>query len=79
MISTAAFVFARGGSKGLPRKNVLPIAGIPLIAHSIKLALSLHEVDNIFVSTDCDEISSIASQFGAKVIHRPRAGFRYSS
>lgn len=71
MTSTSAFVFARGGSKGLPRKNILPIGGMPMLAHSIKTALDLPEVDHIYVSTDCDEIASIAQQYGADVIHRP--------
>ena len=71
MTSTFAFVFARGGSKGLPRKNILPICGIPMIAHSIRTALELKEVDSIYVSTDCNEIASIALQYGADVIPRP--------
>ena len=71
MTKTYAFVFARGGSKGLPRKNVLPIAGMPMIAHSIKIARNFRGVDHIYVSTDCDEIASIAESYGAEVIHRP--------
>ncbi len=71
MTSTSAFVFARGGSKGLPRKNVLQIAGMPLLAHGIEIARNLKEVDNIYVSTDCEEIASIALQYGAEVIDRP--------
>jgi CMP-N-acetylneuraminic acid synthetase len=66
-----AFVFARGGSKGLPRKNVLSLGGIPLVAHSIEVAKQLENVDRIFVSTDDDEIKSIARKFGAEVIDRP--------
>jgi CMP-N-acetylneuraminic acid synthetase len=67
-----AFVFARGGSKGLPRKNVLSLGGIPLVAHSIEVAKQLEDVDRIFVSTDDDEIKSIARKFGAEVIDRPK-------
>ena len=59
MTSTFAFIFARGGSKGLPRKNILPICGTPMLAYSIKTARELHAVDRIYVSTDCDEIASI--------------------
>lgn len=66
-----AFVFARGGSKGLPRKNVLPLAGIPLVAHSIEVAKKVKGVERVFVSTDDDEIKSIARVFGAEVIDRP--------
>jgi len=66
-----AFVFARGGSKGLPRKNVLPLGGKPLIAHSIDVAKQVEGVERIFVSTDDDEIKCIAKKFGAEVIDRP--------
>ena len=71
MNSTCAFIFARGGSKGLPRKNVLPIGGIPLFVHGIRLAQQLSNVDGVYVSTDCDEISEIAMGAGAEVIRRP--------
>jgi N-acylneuraminate cytidylyltransferase len=70
-MTTHAFVFARGGSKGLPRKNLLPIAGLPLVAHSIRLALSLKEIDEIFVSTEDGEIAAVAREYGARVIERP--------
>ena len=66
-----AFIFARGGSKGLPRKNVLPIGGLPLISHSIQLAKEHDAVEKVFVSTDCDEISQIAQDAGANIIKRP--------
>ena len=52
MTKICAFVFARGGSKGLPRKNVLLINGIPLVAHSILQARQIRNVDLIFVSTE---------------------------
>ena len=44
-----AFVFARGGSKGLPGKNLLPIGGIPLIAHSINIAKAIPQISRVFV------------------------------
>lgn len=66
-----AFVFARGGSKGLPRKNVLPLGGRPLIAHSIEVAKQVEGVDRLFVSTDDDEIKRIAREYDAEVIDRP--------
>lgn len=66
-----AFVFARGGSKGLPRKNVLPLGGIPLVAHSILRAKQLETIDKVFVSTDDDEIKSVAQEYGAEIIDRP--------
>lgn len=62
-----AFVFARGGSKGLPRKNLLPIAGKPLIAHAVELGLSLPRVRKVVVSTDDPEIAEAARAAGAQV------------
>ena len=70
-MKTYAFVFARGGSKGLPGKNILKINGIPLLAHSINIAGSINEIQKCFVSTDSDEIAEIAKNYGATVIHRP--------
>lgn len=66
-----AFVFARGGSKGLPRKNLLPLGGVPLIGHSINTAKALPQVSKVFVSTDDSEIKRVAQQYGAEVIERP--------
>jgi len=70
-MKTYAFIFARGGSKGLPRKNILKIKGIPLLAHSINVANSINEIQRCFVSTDSPEISQVASNYGATVINRP--------
>ncbi|WP_050752271.1 acylneuraminate cytidylyltransferase family protein [Synechococcus sp. RS9916] len=66
-----AFIFARGGSKGLPGKNILPLGGVPLITRSIQLAQDLKCVKNTFVSTDCPQIADIASSSGAEIIMRP--------
>ena len=66
-MSVTAFIFARGGSKGLPRKNLLPFLGKPLIAHSIELALSLPIITNVIVSTDDQEIADISLAAGASV------------
>ncbi len=71
MTTTHAFIFARGGSKGLPKKNLLPIGGMPMLAHGIAIAQSLQEVEQVYVSTDCEEIASIGKQYGAEVINRP--------
>lgn len=68
-----AFIFARGGSKGLPGKNIKMLLGVPLIAYSIKVAQSIKEIDKIFVSTDDDDIALVASEFGAEVINRPNS------
>lgn len=63
---------ARGGSKGIPRKNIIKYKGLPLIAHSIKSSLSCSLIDRTFVSTDDKEIANIAKQYGAEVpIMRP--------
>ena len=70
-MKTHAFVFARGGSKGLPKKNLLSIGGIPLVGHSICTAQRLKDVDKVFVSTDDAEIASTARSFGAEIIPRP--------
>jgi CMP-N-acetylneuraminic acid synthetase len=62
-----AFIFARGGSKGLPYKNIYPLAGQPLIVHSIKTALALPSVSRVIVSTDDEEIAEISRQAGADI------------
>jgi len=66
-----AFVFARGGSKGLPGKNIRPLAGKPLIHYSIETAKKCPSIDEVFVSTDDNAIAEIARQAGAIVIERP--------
>lgn len=72
-MKTIAIIPARGGSKRLPKKNIKLLGGIPLIAHSILYARANSEIiDDIYVSTDDEEIKKVASQFGAKVINRPK-------
>jgi len=66
-----AFIFARGGSKGLPGKNIKMLLGKPLIQYSIEAALSTLEIDKIFVSTEDTNIAEIAKKNGAIVIDRP--------
>lgn len=66
-----AFVFARGGSKGLPGKNIMPLHGSPLLGHSIRTGQATPGVERIFVSTDSTEIADVARQFEAEVIWRP--------
>ena len=58
---------ARGGSKGVPRKNIRPLAGKPLIAYTIEAALSSHVLDDVVVSTEDPEIAKVAQQYGAQV------------
>ena len=72
---TIATICARGGSKGLPRKNVLPFGGQPLVAHSILQALACPLIDGVYVSTDDDEIAAIARRYGADVPYRRPAEF----
>ena len=67
-----AFIFARGGSKGLPNKNIRKLGGKPLIQHSIEVAMQCSFIDKCFVSTDCEEISEIALSQGAILIKRPK-------
>jgi CMP-N-acetylneuraminic acid synthetase len=67
-----AIMPARGGSKGLPRKNVLILAGKPMIAHSICAAKNSECVDRIVVSTDNEEIAEVSRKYGAEVINRPK-------
>ncbi len=64
---------ARGGSKGIPRKNIKMIAGKPLIAWSIEAALSSKLVDRVVVSTEDKEIAEISRQYRAEIIDRPKA------
>jgi len=71
MMSHYAFIFARGGSKGLPRKNILPLAGKPLLNWSIDTAKAVPIIDRIFVSTDDSEIAHVAKSAGAEIIDRP--------
>ncbi len=66
-MKVTAFVFARGGSKGLPGKNIKPLGGKPLIAWSIEVGLSLKDVSRVIVSTDCSEIAAVARECGAQV------------
>ncbi|OMQ09876.1 cytidylyltransferase domain-containing protein [[Flexibacter] sp. ATCC 35103] len=73
-MKTIAIIPARGGSKRLPQKNVKILAGIPLLAHSILYAQANSDIiDEIYVSTDNDEIKRQAILFGAKVIDRPES------
>ena len=62
-----ALIPARGGSKGLPGKNILPLAGHPLIAYSIEAALATTGITRVVVSTDSEEIAEVARRYGAEV------------
>jgi YrbI family 3-deoxy-D-manno-octulosonate 8-phosphate phosphatase len=71
MSKTLVVIPARGGSKGIPRKNVRPVGGKPLLAWSIEAARASKRVNRVAVSTDDLEIASVAQRFGAEVIERP--------
>ncbi len=62
-----ALVPARGGSKGLPNKNIIPLAGEPLIAWTLELAIENKFIDKVIVSTDDDYTAHISKEFGAEV------------
>lgn len=62
---------ARGGSKGIPRKNIKLLAGKPLVAYSIQAAINSKYIDKVIVSTEDDEIAKVSEEFGAEVVKRP--------
>ena len=62
-----AIIPARGGSKRIPRKNIKPFLGIPIISYSIKAALQSNLFSKVMVTTDDEEIASIAKHYGAEV------------
>jgi CMP-N,N'-diacetyllegionaminic acid synthase len=66
-----AIIPARGGSIGIPKKNLTQLGDVPLIAYSITSALQSSMIDRVVVSTDSDEIAEIAILWGAEVINRP--------
>ena len=71
MRTYTAIITARGGSKGLPGKNLALLAGRPLIAHSIAAALGSTLVRRVVVSTDDEAIAAASRQAGAEVLARP--------
>lgn len=62
-----AIIPARGGSKGLPGKNVRPLNGKPLIAYAIEAALKAKHIDRVIISTDDEEIARVAVEYGAEL------------
>ncbi|MBT5955459.1 MAG: acylneuraminate cytidylyltransferase family protein, partial [Candidatus Marinimicrobia bacterium] len=62
-----ALICARGGSKGLPGKNIKPLNGVPLIGWSIMVAKQVERISRVIVSTDSEEIAKIALEYGAEV------------
>ena len=80
-MSTVAILLARGGSKGIPRKNLVDFCGKPLIAWTIEQCRAVNAIDSVWVSSDSDEILSVAAEHGAKGILRPAdlAGYTATS
>lgn len=70
-MSVFAIIPARGGSKGILRKNLQVVGGLTLISRAVKTCLAARSIDTVFVSTDSDEIAAEAVAAGAKVIERP--------
>jgi len=66
-----AIIPARGGSKGIPKKNIVPLGDKPLIAWTIEAALNASSVDEVYVSSDSDEILEISRHFGSRILKRP--------
>ncbi len=66
-MNAIAVIFARGGSKGLPGKNIRLLEDKPLIAWSIEQAFKIQRISRVMVSTDSEEIAEIARQYGAEV------------
>ena len=70
MSKVIAIIPARGGSKGIKNKNIIPLLGKPLLAYSIEAAQKSGVIDEIYVSSDSAEILSVARDYGAKAIER---------
>lgn len=66
-----AVVPARGGSKGIPRKNIAPLAGRPLVAYTLDAAQAAQSLERVVVSTDDAEIATVCRGLGAEVLMRP--------
>ena len=62
-----ALIPARGGSKGIPKKNIKMFSGKPLIAHTIEEALKVSKIEKVVVSTDCKEIANVSKSYGADI------------
>lgn len=72
-MDVTAIIPARGGSKGIARKNLQQIGGLPLVCRTVQAAMNSSRVNRVVVSTDDDEIASVSSRCGADVVYRPAA------
>lgn len=73
MGEVVAIIPARGGSKGVPGKNLKPVCGVPLLAWSILQASGAASVDSVWVTSDSDDILAVAREYGANAVRRPDA------
>jgi N-acylneuraminate cytidylyltransferase len=71
MTNVVAIILARGGSKGIPRKNIIDFCGKPLIVWTIEQVQQARGIDSIWVSSDSEEILSVGRSCGVESIHRP--------
>lgn len=72
-MSVLAVIPARGGSKRVPRKNLLPFRGKPLLAWTVKEARKSKHIDTLILSTDDDEIARLGRSLGVQILYRPDA------
>jgi len=71
MVNVVAIILARGGSKGIPGKNIINFCGKPLIVWTIEQMQQSRGINSIWVSSDSEKILSVSETFGAEIIHRP--------
>ena len=71
MTNVVSIILARGGSKGIPRKNIIDFCGKPLIVWTIEQLQQASGIDSIWVSSDSEEILSVSQACGVEIIHRP--------
>jgi YrbI family 3-deoxy-D-manno-octulosonate 8-phosphate phosphatase len=71
-VVSIAIIPARGGSKGIPDKNLQSVRGVPLVVRAIRSCLDALTIDRVYVTTDSERIASVAESHGARVIRRPR-------
>ena len=77
-LKVLALIPARGGSKGIPRKNLVDVGGKPLIVHSIRHAVESKFCDRVIVSSDSNEINDISKNYGAEVLFKRPANIAQS-
>jgi len=71
MVNVVAIILARGGSKGIPGKNIINFCGKPLIVWTIEQLQQSRGINSVWVSSDSEKILSVSETFGAEIIHRP--------